>query len=323
MNDPLTPLNCDLRAYDWFPFYHKRMRQSAFWKRASDAVCRISVEFWSEAYEQVPAGSLPDDDVQLSDWAGFGRRNLSEWLAIKEDVMCAWVKCDDGRWYHPTLCEVALTAWEERQDHLRRRAGERQRKEDYRKRRTSSDGPVENVGQDLGQNEVSHGTSEDFPPENALKGTVTGTGTRILSSEANASSELRANAPKPKPSNAKASASDPDGLAHEEPDPDKQAWALAKLVLMKQGGLTDRQAGAFFGGLLKRFNLRPSEMIVPLMHAEDCGTLEPQPYLTQAAQNLKTLRLVHDRSSPDAKRSAFADKLSDVGAAMQAAARGG
>ena len=124
---------------------------------------------------------------------------------------------------------------------------------------------------------------------------------------------------------AKASDPAPDGAAHEDPDPDpdKQAWALAKTVLTRQAGLTERQAGAFFGGLLKHHNLRPSEMLVPLMHAEDCGTLEPQPYLTQAAQNLKTPRLVHDRSSSDPKRTAFAEKLSDVSTAMQAAARGG
>jgi hypothetical protein len=149
-------------------------------------VCRISVEFWSEAYEQVPAGSIPDDDVQLSDWAGFGRRNLTEWLAVKDEVMSAWVKCADGRWYHPTLCEVALTAWSERQDHLRRREEERQRKEAYRKRKGGGDDPVQDHGRDAGQTKMSHGTGAECPPENALKGTVTGTG--ILSSEANASS---------------------------------------------------------------------------------------------------------------------------------------
>lgn len=128
---PLVPASVDLRAYDWFPLKHKRLRKSAFWARASDTAKAISLELWCEAYEQVPAGSVPDDDHQLSDWAGYGRRDLTQWLAVKAEVMSAWVRCSDGRWYHPTLCEVALESWLEREGRVREHlsAAERKRRE--------------------------------------------------------------------------------------------------------------------------------------------------------------------------------------------------
>ena len=185
---PLLTADVDLRSYDWFPFFHKRLRQSAFWKRASDAACRISVDFWSEAYEQVPAGSLPDDDHLLSDWAGFGRRDLTGWQAIKAEVMSAWTLCSDGRWYHPTLCEVAAKAWSEKLVHLWERECERLRKANARRGKDGLD-PLPmppkpgTVGNDTdlgsaGNPALSSGHPADVcgnPLEIALKGTGTGT----------------------------------------------------------------------------------------------------------------------------------------------------
>ena len=91
------------------------------------------MDFWAEAFEQVPAGSLPDDDYILAEWAGFGRRNLNGWSAVKDEVMSAWTLCSDGRWYHPTLCEVARSQWAERQQHLWERECDRIRKANVRR----------------------------------------------------------------------------------------------------------------------------------------------------------------------------------------------
>ena len=206
---PLVPPKVDLRSYDWFPFHHKRLRQSAFWKRASDLACRVSVDLWAEAYEQVPAASLPDDDHLLSDWAGFGRRDLAAWLAVKDEVMGAWTLCSDGRWYHPTLSEVALLAWVEKRLHLWTRECDRIRKENARRAKNElpalemppkpSNDPFDD-GADLAcsggntssssglpmENGASNGhpaESVEDPAENALKGKGTGTGTRTLKKE--------------------------------------------------------------------------------------------------------------------------------------------
>lgn len=129
--DPLVPADVDLRAYDWFPLKHKQLRRSTWWLRASDRAKAISVELWCASYEEVPAGSLPDDDMALSDAVGFGRRDLSQWLAVKDEVMSAWTLCSDGRWYHPTMADVANEAWQVRAD---KRERERLKKQAQRAR---------------------------------------------------------------------------------------------------------------------------------------------------------------------------------------------
>lgn len=105
--EPLTPPGSDLRSYDWFPLQHKRLIRSDFWLNSTDQVCRISVELWCEAYQQVPVASLPNDDGFLSNIAGFGKRDLKPWLKIKLIVLQPWRLCNDHRWYHPVLADVA------------------------------------------------------------------------------------------------------------------------------------------------------------------------------------------------------------------------
>jgi uncharacterized protein YdaU (DUF1376 family) len=105
--------------------------------------------------------------------------------------------------------------------------------------------------------------------------------------------------------------SDPGGSAHSDRDPDAEAWSLAAKLLTERAGLAERQARAFFAGLLKRYGLKPHEMLVPLIHAEDAGTPDLQPYLTQAAINIKagTPRLVHDRNRNDQSSGPRTDRL--------------
>lgn len=174
---PLTPADCDLTAFDWFPLKHKRLTRSAWWLRASDRAKALNIDLWCAAYEEVPAASLPDDDVALSEIAGFGRRDLTAWLAIKEEVLAPWTLCSDGRWYHETLAEVANEAWASRQAALKAREAERERK----RAATASAGKSKVSG---GKERVSGGkpeisgdlpadfqrTSGGIPPENALKG---------------------------------------------------------------------------------------------------------------------------------------------------------
>jgi len=272
---PLTPADCDLRAYSWFPFHYRRLRQSAWWKRASDTACRIAVDFWAEAYEQVPAGSLPNDDHTLADWAGFGRRDLEGWLAVKDEVLSAWVMCSDGRWYHPTLCEVAREAWAKHLEHLRHREGERSRKEAYRARKAlerdvAGDGADGPTGPDC----MSHGTTGGVPAENALTGTQTGTGTPIV----------------------------PVGTAAPSLDPSKEAW-LRAVTLLRSAGDKESAARKFFGKLLADNRpLEARDLLPSIVRAETMGTADPKSYLTKAA------RAVAERRDPRAPAAPTVDE---------------
>jgi hypothetical protein len=57
---------------------------------------------------EVPAASLPDNERVLADHAGLG---LKAFRRARAQAMRGWVKCSDGRFYHPVVAEVALEAW--------------------------------------------------------------------------------------------------------------------------------------------------------------------------------------------------------------------
>ena len=110
---PLVPAEVTMTGDDWFPLYFDRLRKSKWWRRASDMARARNVMLWGEAYKSVPAGSLPDDDDELAEAAGFGM-DVEAFLAVKAEVMAPWTMCDDGRWYHPTVCEAVMESWERR-----------------------------------------------------------------------------------------------------------------------------------------------------------------------------------------------------------------
>ncbi|WP_265280655.1 YdaU family protein [Verminephrobacter aporrectodeae] len=64
-----------------------------------------------ESLRQVPAASVPDDDIVLAELAGFGRA-VSEWKKVREVALRGWIKCSDGRFYHPGIADKAREAWE-------------------------------------------------------------------------------------------------------------------------------------------------------------------------------------------------------------------
>jgi hypothetical protein len=121
-----VPPEVDMGANEFFPFYFDRLRKSKWWRRASDVARARNVMLWGEAYKSRPAGSLPDDDDELAEAAGYGL-NVEAFLVHKAEIMAPWTLCADGRWYHPTVCEVVLETWERtsekrRQDRLRQQA---------------------------------------------------------------------------------------------------------------------------------------------------------------------------------------------------------
>lgn len=124
--DPPVPAECVMAGNDWFPLHFKRLRKSRWWRRASDLARARNVMLWGEAFEATPAGSLPDDDDELADAAGFGMDGIEAFIAAKAEIMAPWTLCSDGRWYHPTLVEVVLDAWE-RTSEKRKMAAEKKR----------------------------------------------------------------------------------------------------------------------------------------------------------------------------------------------------
>ena len=116
---PLTPISCDLRDFSFMPLLVSRLRRSRSWLLAKrqPELAFYMVNLWMGAWHEVPAASLEDDDDVLADIAMCEPR---KWLKVKESVLRGWVKCSDGRLYHPVVAEQALKS-SERKDGYRER----------------------------------------------------------------------------------------------------------------------------------------------------------------------------------------------------------
>lgn len=146
---PPVPPECVLRGHDYFPLYFERLRKSKWWRRASDTARARNVMMWGEAYKAQPAGSLPDDDDELAEAAGYGM-NVEAFLAVKDEIMAPWMLCADGRWYHPTTCEVVLEVWGKTSA---KRRDDARRKRDQRDRARGVTPQNENVTRDTNEND--------------------------------------------------------------------------------------------------------------------------------------------------------------------------
>ncbi|MDR3488764.1 MAG: DUF1376 domain-containing protein [Bradyrhizobium sp.] len=87
-----------------------RLFGSGFHAKSDDSTWRAGITLWLKSYHQVPAASLPDDDIELARLAEFGR-DMKSWRKIKSGALRGWVKCSDGRLYHKVVAEKALEAW--------------------------------------------------------------------------------------------------------------------------------------------------------------------------------------------------------------------
>lgn len=108
---PLVPQEVDLRGYPFTPIFRARLFGSSFHARATDAEWRAGVTLWLKSWDQVPAGTLPGDDIDLCRLAELGR-DLKTWAKIKVGAMHGWIKCSDGRLHHPVVAEGVLEAWD-------------------------------------------------------------------------------------------------------------------------------------------------------------------------------------------------------------------
>lgn len=105
--DPLIASDVDLRDFAYMPIDIRRLLTSETWLTSSGDEKAAAMTLWLESWHQVPAGSLPDNDRMLAVLSQAGGR----WRKVKEAALRGWVKCSDGRLYHPVVCEKANDAW--------------------------------------------------------------------------------------------------------------------------------------------------------------------------------------------------------------------
>lgn len=112
--DPPVPEDVDLRGMEFMPLKGDVLFKSTTWLKGShEARCAALRLWWHSFAHEVPASSLPDDDYLLAEYAGYGEV-VKAWQKIKPQAMRGWILCDDGRWYHKVVAELALEAWKGR-----------------------------------------------------------------------------------------------------------------------------------------------------------------------------------------------------------------
>lgn len=125
--EPLTPADCNLTDFAFMPLEIARLKQSKQWliaKRRPE-VGFYAINLWAAAWHQRPAASIENDDDVLADAAGCPPE---KWPGVRDDVMRGWVRCADGRLYHPVVAQKALESWRSKLSQHHKRACERARK---------------------------------------------------------------------------------------------------------------------------------------------------------------------------------------------------
>jgi hypothetical protein len=175
---PLTPADCDLRDFSFMPLDVVRLRDCDLSVHATGDEFRCAVLLWCASWHQVPAASIPNDDVVLAQLAGFGRV-VKEWLKVRAGALRGWVECSDGRIYHPVVAEKANEAWAGRLAYRAKKEAERLRKAAEREAKKAADDATKSIGRSKGQIDLSGGQGSGVlrtdgvnPPEIALKETV-------------------------------------------------------------------------------------------------------------------------------------------------------
>lgn len=275
--EPLTPAECDLRDFPFMPLDIVRLFNSEFHARSSDAEFRAGFTLWCKSFHQVPAGSIPDDDVSLTRLAELGR-DVKGWKKVREGALYGWIKCNDGRWYHPVVAEKALEGWNGKKAQRARTAKARlqallarlsQAKDsfDAASIESSVQTLLDTLSQTLSQNEF-------LSVEMSVRGDMT---------ESKRKREGKGQGEgKGKPSN-----SDPIGSGAEAPADSgsltkDELWAAGK-SLLAQAGMPAKQCGTFVGALVKDYT---AEVVIGAVRAAVVERpADPAAYLKAACQH--------------------------------------
>lgn len=110
MSEPLTPPECDLQDFPFMPLHVARLRDSDLASEAHPEAAWYAVLLWAASWHQLPAASLPDNDAVLTRLCGLGR-DIRTFKKHRANALRGFVKCDDGRLYHPVVAEQAREAW--------------------------------------------------------------------------------------------------------------------------------------------------------------------------------------------------------------------
>jgi hypothetical protein len=225
----------DLAGYEYMPLLGDKLFSSDFYAEATAEEFRAALTLWWAAWRQVPAGTLPNNDVVLASLAGYGR-DVKAWLDVKPMALHGFAGAGDGRLRHTLLCQQAKIAFEKRVTTKKRvaqwREAKKQKAEEAHKQRAQGDvtryttvtEPLRNayVTSDVtGRNVTVRSTSSKLCSTNASKAIGGKNAKSAFSLPDPLVSDNQPSAPKRKPSKTRL----PESFAVSD---DVRAWAASK-----------------------------------------------------------------------------------------------
>lgn len=267
--EPLTPLDCDLRTYEWMPLDVNRLLTSETWILGTADEKVAALTLWCESWRQVPAASLPDDDRMLAHLSRAG----SAWKKVREAVMRSWVKCSDGRLYHPVVAEKARFSWGEKQAQRARTEAARLAKANKKNAHIVSETPP--------QPPVTKSVTE------IATDSVTQSATDPVTEDVTASNRTEQN--RTKEERKKDSEATPLATADAAPlvpiDARTEIWREGLAILRRLTGKAEGTSRGFMGRFVKALSDDCAAGMAILHEAEDLRPGEPEAWLMAAANS--------------------------------------
>jgi hypothetical protein len=171
-SSPMVSADVDLTDFKFMPLEVARLRRSKAWlicKRRPELAFYM-LNLWTASWHERPAGSLEDDDDVLADAAMCPPER---WPEVKADALRGWIKCSDGRLYHPVVAEKVAESWYGKLMKRWQNECDRLRKENYRREKEGLEAlplPAKPAKVSVGVPPDVQGDAAGIPAESALKG---------------------------------------------------------------------------------------------------------------------------------------------------------
>ena len=281
---PLTPADCDLRNFHYMALDVGKLRDSDTAALENPEAFRCAILLYCAAWHQVPAASLPDDESKLARLAGYGRDLEAFRHARETGGLKGWIRCTDGRLYHPVVAAKANEAFISKRKQQQRTAAAnaaRARKGMGQPRSIPPTAPETNVTSNVTDDVTVDVTSNVTDDVTSTKGKdkIGEDNDSELRSAALASPgacQSRAR----KPANTMRSAGAP-GLPLGARD---ELWALGVPTLRNLTGKPEGAARAFLGKMLKNLGDDAAAALAILREAESLRPIDPAAWVSAAAK---------------------------------------
>ena len=293
----LTPINCDLRDFQFMPLYVASLRDSELASNETPEACWAAVLLWAASWHQVPAASIPNDDKWMAKAAGYGRV-VKEWMRVRSGALRGFIECDDGRLYHPVVAEKAREAWHSKLEQRWRTECARIKKHNERHHTSLprlSFVDWMNAGCPQGQPLL-------VPDEDESKRQGEGQGQGDSgSSEAIASAAADAPAAVDKSTKTPTPAAQPADPPPAEPSRKRKAWNACGAWLVA-GGVAETTARELMGAVMRDYADVGLDALEAAPQGKDVG--EPKAYLLATAKRLRAERGGSKHPTPTAAETA-------------------